>query len=414
MSKKLNKKLWLMVATLAFAVAFLAKPVDVKAAIAAPTGLYQSDADDDYFQFKWTENVSAVKYGTQYSRDGKQWSNESITYNEVQSYTSLSAGTTYWVRVRAYETYSVAGAWSAPLKVDTAPGEIASMKQTKAAKTSVTVKWSAAPGATGYYVYRGTDSSINNATFYKETTSTSLKIGVKKNTGYYIWVVPYRNKANAKIKVSYSAWRMGVVPSPTTPTGLKIKDRYYGSSKYTTFQWNSSSTYDNTDGYQLEVSYINSKGKNSGKKRVTISNYFTETTNISASKLFTQAFQYRVRSYVKISGKTYYSSWSSYKTYVPAAVPKSLRVSSSYSATSGTLKWNKVAGAKSYTVYWKTNRDDNWKVSNKNVSKTSAKVKYSGRSTYNYYYIRANKVKVGKKTYNSSSASKNLDSYYFY
>jgi len=118
-----------------------------------------------------------------------------------------------------------------------------------------------------------------------------------------------------------------------------------------------------------------------------------------------------MRSYVEINGQKKYSAWSSTKKYIPGAVPKKIVRANRY-ATSGKLNWTKVTGAKSYTVYWKTSLKGKWKVVAKNVKGTNANVKYNPKAKNNFYYVKANKVKFGKKKYNSSSNSKNLDVYY--
>ena len=82
---------------------------------------------------------------------------------------------------------------------------------------------------------------------------------------------------------------------PTAPNSISIKQR----SSYTTyFTWNSTSTTDNTDGYELEIK--NAKNKKIAKEDVSI---YASYKGIYNKKLFTQPFQYRMRSYVEINGQ---------------------------------------------------------------------------------------------------------------
>ncbi len=409
MKKNVMKKLTLFAAVLAFGIALFAKPIDVQAAPAAPTDLKQvaEGSYDDAVTVQWTQVVDAYKYGISYSLNKVNWSAETITTSTSKFFYGLSAGQTYYFRIRSYQSYDANsyGAWSNIVAVNTAPGKLTSLKQTNASKNSATFTYSAAAGATGYYIYRGTTSSLSSATFVGNTTATSYTIGnLGSNSAFYVFVVPHR------AGITDSGMYCGVVTAPTTPKSLKIYDRYYSKSyKETDFSFVPTSIYDNTDGYQVQVYYIKN-GKAKKLKTVTknTSSVAQQTITVNSSKLYSYAFKYRVRSFVTINGKKIYSGWSSYKTYVPGAVAKKLTYRG-YRATSGKLTWGKVNGAKSYDVYYKTSEKGKWKRVAKNVKGTSANVKFS-RSKSNYYWIKANGVKVTtKKRANSSSSSKSLD-----
>lgn len=408
------KKLMLFTAAFAFCAVLCAKPIEVKAAI-APTNVYQSDAGTGYVSVSWTNNVAVKYYEVQISNTGlTESSYVSKTKSASTGYSiyGLNAGTTYHVRVRAYNSASDVSNW-VKIKVDTAPNNITTLTHTSSKQTSVTVKWNAVAGATGYAVYAVPYSYDSLGNPVKFVNTTSCTINVPKNSKYVVAVLPYRNAANASVKVGYPTSypkQVTCVPVPTTPKAVKITDRY---NTTTEFAWTPTSTYDNTDGYQLQVYYIkNGKAKKLTTKSTT--SYYTNYYDVNATKLNSYAFKYRVRSYVTINNKKYYSSWSSYKTYIPGAVVKHI-TTTSYRATGGTLKWSKVNGAQSYTVYWKAAEDDNWKAVAKNVKGTSAYVRYSSSATYNYYYVRANKVKISSKSRkNSTSTSKILDAYRTY
>lgn len=414
MKTNIFKKLALFAAAFAFCAVLTAKPMDAQAA-AAPTNLKQTNASTTSARVEWSTDVTVKRYEVQISNSGVEgtYVTKSTSSSNYYSFYSLNAGSTYYVRVRAYNSATDVSPW-VNLKIDTSPNNITTLTQTSATQNKVTVTWNAVQGATGYMVYKAL-STDSGYTTVGPTTGTSFTLSVPNNTEYKIAVLPYRNVANPSILVPYSTnypKYVYCVPVPTKPNSLNIIDRY-NSSKSTKFSWNPTSVASNTDGYQLQIYYINKNGNAKKLTTKTITSRYSNTYSINATKLFSYAFKYRVRSYVTINNKKYYSGWTSYKTYIPGSVVKSIS-RSSYRATSGTLKWSKVVGAKSYTVYWKAAADDNWKAVAKNVKGTSARVKYSPSASHNYYYVKANKVKIGNSRKNSTNSSKILDAYRTY
>lgn len=112
------------------AVAFV--PTKSEAALSAPTNLQQVGASDGYVKFSWGAVVNADNYYYSWS-DGLNWSTPELMYASGNEYTisSLSAGSTYYVRVYAADSKGNLGAASAPLEVVTAPS-------TSAVTTTVT------------------------------------------------------------------------------------------------------------------------------------------------------------------------------------------------------------------------------------------------------------------------------------
>ncbi|MBE5882237.1 MAG: fibronectin type III domain-containing protein [Lachnospiraceae bacterium] len=407
------KKLMLFVAAFAFCAVLTANPINADAALAGPTGLAQSDylENGTAVQITWNTVIGAsggyeYSYSTNPNAEGAKGATD-VAYANIYN---LTPGTTYYVKVRAYEG-TIAGAWSNIIKVDTAPAKVTSLKQSGASAKSIKVVWSSVAGATGYEVGYGLYADGSNLSGVTKVGAgqTSYSFNVPKDAAYYVFVWPYRNAANSANYIYGTGLRLLAVTKPSTPKSLQIYLRsYYGykengvkiSPKSNYITWTPVSNEYNTDGYEVQI--FNAKGT----KIKTIKT----TTNLAlwkSSKPFSQAFQYRVRAYVTINGKKYYSSWSSKKIYVPGAVVKKITTYGKY-PSSGTLKWSKVSGAQSYTVYYRTSSSGKWKVAKKNVKGTSAKVKYSVFGDYQYY-VRANKVKVNKKRYNSTS--KNFDVY---
>lgn len=416
-------KLWLAAAAIVFTMTLLLKPVDVKAALAAPANLRQTDAYTSTskvsFEVEWNELSEARKYGITYSEDKVHWADEYITYSTSKTYSSsdngIAKGKTYYVKVCAYDGSNVQGAWSSIIEVNTAPGASASISQTNAAKNAITMNYAASEGATGYSVYYGISSSFdpNSLTFAGDVSATSITISnLPTNAGYYVYVIPFRKSANASYK-AYSNYttKTTAFTIPTKPTSVKPYARSY-NKKLTYLKWTITDAY--ADGYEIQI--CNEKGKKLASTKVTYTSYkYNGYGEIKTSKAFNTPFQYRVRAYKVVNNKTYYSDWTSYQKYIPGAVCKS---PIKHTRTSGKLKWYKVKGATSYTVYWASANSPTgklkWKAVAKNVKGTSATVKYSSSKLYNFYYVKANKVKFGKKKYNSASPKSALDVYYTY
>ncbi|MBU5429048.1 hypothetical protein KQI22_03065 [Kineothrix sp. MSJ-39] len=409
-SKKL-RKLWFIAAMVLLITVFL-EPANVKAA-QPPTDLQQTGASTRSVELGWTAQSGAYGYIIRYAAtpNATTFNYERTTKNEIYIY-SLTLGTTYYAQICSvdnyqqysnYKTYTPA-AWSKVIEFNTAPDTISTVTQTNATNNSVTVSWAPVTGATHYLIGIGSTSNEETAQAYGTTTNCSVTLQTQPNVSFYVFVYPVRKSAGAEkfVTTSYNYSSRKCKTVPTAPNNVSIKQR---SNNSTYFTWNATSTTDNTDGYELEIK--NAKNKKIAKENVSIYSSYKAIYN---KKLFTQPFQYRMRAYVEINGQKKYSVWSSMKKYIPGAVPKKIVRASRY-ATSGKLTWTKVTGATSYTVYWKTSLKGKWKAVAKNVKGTSANVKYNPKSKNNFYYIKANKVKFGKKKYNSSSDSKNLDVY---
>lgn len=399
MKTNIMKKLSLFAAAFAFCAILCAKPIDVDAAV-APTNLYQSDAGTGSVEVSWNNDPTVDDYEVQISSTGVEGTYVSKTKYATKSYyiSGLNTGSTYFVRVRAYNSASDYSNW-VTIKVDTAPGNISTLKQTSATKSSFTITWNAAQGATGYAIYAipSSYSSYGNPVAYVNTTSYTMSI--PSNAEYAVAVLPYRNAANANVKVPYpTSYPMDIdcVTVPTAPNNLAAS-RY--SKTTTQFLWVPTSTSDNTDGYDVEIYKYTKKGKAKKAKTITVADSYVSTyedTTWTSKVPFNNAFKFRVRAYVTINGQKIAGDWSEFKQYIPGAYVKSI-YRKRYNATSGTLKWRKVTGAQSYTVYWSTSDNGKWKVQKKNVKGTSCTVRYSSSALYNYYYVRANKVKIEKK-----------------
>ncbi|MCM1236595.1 MAG: fibronectin type III domain-containing protein [Ruminococcus flavefaciens] len=283
--------------------------------------------------------------------------------------------------------------------------KVSSITQTDATYDSVTVQWGAAPGAAGYKIYLNDLLSSQPIATVDAATLSYTVTGLGENTEVTVWIEPYALKAdgvtieegsascayaktlshitNLSYYVSYSTYGFEYSKSPYQ--GLKV-------------QW---SRIDNCDGYQA-VLY-----KKNGKVAQTL-NLSGRTANGQWGDVnFTKAtrkqvYYVQVRSYVTLDGSTKYGDWSSKLYCVPDAIVTT--TNDDVHQYSVKMKWKKVAGASSYSIYVSTNsKKRGKKVATVKGNKTSYTVKKVGKSKVNtlnktYYITMVTNARFGKST----------------
>jgi hypothetical protein len=213
------------------------------------------------------------------------------------------------------------------------------------------------------------------------------------------------------------------VTQPATPSGLGL---YSQKGNEFILTWD----VDNTviayasagivSGYEVEIQ--NLKGKT-----IVTESTLTNTSDfgmvkdsnkigidIKNSKLKKAGFQFVVRSFIYDENNLpVYSADSEKKIIIPRATIKSRKL-----AGSGKVKitWQKISKAKSYTVYISSNDGKKYKKVG-TTSSTSIVIPNLKKYTDYYVYVTANKVKCGKKKYNSTKPTEknsNRKGFYIY
>lgn len=133
--------------------------------------------------------------------------------------------------------------------------------------------------------------------------------------------------------------------------------------------------------------------------------------NVENASLKKQPFKVKVNSYIiNPQGQAFYSPVTE-QVIVPRPTVKKGKVSGSNGAK---ITWNKVKGAKSYSVYLSKNNGKSFK---KVATTKKTNTLVSGLKKYKdyYVYIQANKVKCNGQKLNSTKAlKKDANSYGFY
>jgi fibronectin type 3 domain-containing protein len=131
----------------------------------------------------------------------------------------------------------------------------------------------------------------------------------------------------------------------------------------------------------------------------------TTTKYIISGLKAATSYSYKLRAYVIIGGKAYYSGFTGLVTATTKTVAPTLKLSSPR-AKQAAISWNKVAGANGYELYRSTKKATGYK----RVTTTTKKVSYTNKklkSKVRYYYkVRSYKVISGKRYYSDYSKVK--------
>ena len=345
--------------------------------LSPPTNLTASDGTStSHVTVNWSSVQGASLYyihratsstGT-YSNIGNSTSS---AYND----TTAVVGTKYWYKVRAYatstSTYSDYSSYNDGFRLLSPPTGVSATDGTST--SMVTVSWSAATGATSYYVYRATSSGgayslLNDTTSlsYGDTTATP-------GTRYY-----YKVRSYSSVTASYSDYsgyndgyrKLGA------PTGVTASDGT--STAQVTVSWNSSSG---------ATRYYVYRATSSGGTYSNIGN--TDSTSYNdTSATAGSMYYYKVRAYS--SSTSSYSDYSSYNSgYRRLGAPTGVAATDGTYSDKVRVTWSSVTGANRYYVYRATSEGGSYtQVGTYTSSTTLDDTSVPNVNTY-YYKVRA-------------------------
>ena len=239
----------------------------------------------------WGVNNFATGYIIERYSDGKWIKIADIASNTTVSCKtgSLSAGTAYRFRIKAYNSSSVSS--YTYTSVETLPVNVGNFRCTARTTSSITLSWNRNTTATGYKLeqYKGgkwvqvAQINSNSATSYKVT-------GLTAATAYSFRIRAYKTSGNATAHSGYTKYN--TLTSPTNVSSFKASRR---TSSTVTLGWSKNST---ATGYKLEQ-YKGGKWVQvaavSGNKNV----------RCTVSKLSRNtAYRFRIRAYKVINRKT--------------------------------------------------------------------------------------------------------------
>ncbi len=337
----------------------------------------------------WSSVSGAKGYRIyKYTGTEKKWkalkTTSALTYKD----TSVKAGEVYYYRVKAYENVKgkavFSQEYSNTVKTVVPPSKVSGLKAVSVNGSSVTLSWNKTENVTGYRIYTY-NSSTKKYTSVGTTAKTSFTVkGLKSNTSYSFAVRGYK-KSDKTVYGAYSS-------------RLSVKTRLADVQKFAvssvtensyTFKWNKAS---GVTGYQI------AKYDESTKKWTKILST-TKTSATVSGKNAVNGGKFKIRTYIKKSGKYTYGLYSSVLTANKlSAVPTKLK--GAVNSDNGiSLTWSKVKGASGYTVYSYSAQNGTWKTVG-STTKNSFNIN-NIKNTDTYRYAVSSYVYSGGKKFTS-------------
>ncbi len=231
---------------------------------------------------------------------------------------------------------------------------------------SVSLNWSAASGATGYKVLRGTSTGVYSVTNTAASNSYNDATAVGGTT--YFYVVQATNSSGASANSSQVS-ATPTIALPSAPTGLAAT----GTNAAVLLSWNTAAG---------AASYNVKRSTTSGAES-TITNVAT-TSYTDASVVNGTAYFYKVSS-TNAAGESANSSEVTATPNVPPAAPTGL------TATAGTnqvaLAWTGSAGAASYNVKRSTTSGSGYSTIGTTTAPTVAYTDTTATKFTQYFYV---------------------------
>ena len=324
--------------------------------------------------------------------DGETDGSGSTTYTYIDDVDASKAGTTYYYRVASYvdalgeRHYSPNTSAKSNRVVASAPKNL---KVSAATLTSVTFKWDAVSGATGYNIYLAEKSSGPYSNIGTAAGASYTVTGLTVGKTYYV-KVRATNVSGSMTVLGAASSGLAISPAPAAPTGLT----FVRHAKSMTLSWNAVS---GASGYAIYYA--------KGNGAYTLKGYTDKLTYDVTGLDAKQTYNFRVYSYRSAGNRVLSLDYASVKASTQVEKVLNLK-SESKNSTTLTLTWDKVIDAEGYEISRATS-----------YSGTYTKIAETTKQTYDvqnletgttfYYRVRAYVTKNGSRIYGYSATNYN-------
>ena len=303
----------------------------------APSTLAVSVVSTSQLKLTWKDN-SGIETGFKIERStssGSGFSQIATVGANILTYTagSLTSGTTYYFRVRAYNAAGNSGYsnTASGTTKDTIPVAPTSLTATAVSSAQINLAWACtAPNEDGFRIYRSTDGTNFaqvatagiNAVSYSNT-------GLSGNTKYYYKVYSYNTAGNSAASNVASD-----TTAPQAPSALTAVSQGSGPTTWdkVNLSW--------TDNANSEVGFKIERSPDNVTFTQIATNAASITTYADSGLAAQHAYYYRVRSY-NANGNSTYSNTATVTT--PNAPPVLTAIGDKSVAPNGTLSFTATA-----------------------------------------------------------------------
>ena len=256
------------------------------------------------YHIKYADN-SNMKNAKEIMVNGKDSTSKAIS--------GLKNGKTYYVQVQIYKKMWNTTYWSKwspvkSVKVEQKPYPTNVSKLSTYIGSHIKVDWTKTAGASGYHIKYADNSDMTGAKevmIKGNSTFTKTLTGLKNGKTYYVKIQTYRTVSG---KTYWSSWsKAKSIKVDQIPYGSSIKKLTKVSSTKMKITWDKASS---ASGYHLQYTWYGDNGPVT--KDIIINGNSTLSKTITGLSKNTY-YDVRIQTFRKVSGKTYWSSWSKVK-----------------------------------------------------------------------------------------------------
>ncbi|MCD8013842.1 MAG: Ig-like domain-containing protein [Lachnospiraceae bacterium] len=246
--------------------------------------------------------LSATFTPSNASEQGVTWTSSDTSVATVDEYGTVTALKLGQTTITATSSFSDSSDIQASCVVSVVKSVTLSINGAENTSTGITLTWGKVSDASGYYIYRKSETEetsvlIKTISSVSKVSYTDTEVKSSNGVTYTYTVIPFGD----------SIISSGASKEIVRLTGTKLSSAKNTSKKKATIKWKKTS---GVTGYQIQ--YSTSKTFSKGNKTKLVSGSSKAKVKLSGLKKG-KTYYVRIRTYKTVSGKKYYSAWSSKK-----------------------------------------------------------------------------------------------------